>query len=152
QVTSVIAPTHAVRGQSIQVTYTVTNLGSATAADESSWIDEIFLSRDRYLDVNADRYLTFIAHGTGLAAGGSYTITQNVTLPSDLLGPYYVIVITDPPGRFPIGQVFEGDNENNNDTPSDVPVVIDQPPASDLVVTLVSAPAQAKPGEPITVS
>ena len=75
---------------------------------------------------------------------------------SDLSGPYYLFVITDPPTDSAIGQVFEGGmaNEDNNSLFLVPPLVIDPPPPSNLSVTSITlpSPATAKSGDPITVS
>ncbi len=75
-------------------------------------------------------------------------------VPNDLIGPYYLFVVTDPARNLVIGNVFEGNDlrEINNDRPSDVPVVIENPPASDLEVADIAIPPTARAGEPIHVS
>ena len=69
-------------------------------------------------------------HQDGLAAGASYTVTTQVQVPTNLSGPYYLFVITDPPTDSPIGKVFEGGgaNEDNNSLYLAPPLVIDPPP------------------------
>src|SRR5262249_51364 len=152
QVTQVIAPTHGIVGQQIDVSYTVTNAGGPTVSGQEDWNDLIYLSRDRNLDLKADRYLGFIEHKGHLAAGQSYSVDTTVDLPLDLLGPYYGFVITDPPPDKPQGKVFEGTNERNNDRPSDVPLIIDLPPPSDLQVTSVVTPQSGTIGDPATIT
>ena len=65
---------------------------------------------------------------------------------------YYVFVVTDPTRNTSIGQVFELDQETNNDRHSDVPMIIELPPPTDLQVTDIVVPATARSGEPITIS
>lgn len=81
QVSTVTAPEHAMAGQKMLVNYTVINSGGATPSDQGQWYDMVYLSRDRFLDVNQDRYLGYVQHNGGLAAGGSYDASFNVTLP-----------------------------------------------------------------------
>ena len=65
---------------------------------------------------------------------------------------YYVFVVTDPPRNSAIGKVFELDHETNNDRHSDVPMIIELPPPTDLQVTDIVVPANARSGEPISVT
>jgi hypothetical protein len=57
QVTALAAPERAVRGQKFEVSYTVTNNGGATPALQSGWDDLVYLSRDPFLDLAADRFM-----------------------------------------------------------------------------------------------
>ena len=60
-------------GQAFDLSYTVVNTGGAgTPSSESEWDDYFYLSRDKFLDVRADRYLGYVRHTGGLDAGGSY--------------------------------------------------------------------------------
>ncbi|MBS0640889.1 MAG: hypothetical protein JSS43_13510, partial [Proteobacteria bacterium] len=148
----VIAPTHAIRNQTFTVSYTVTNQGGDTPALQSSWDDLVYLSRDPFLDLRADRYVGSFHHDGGLAAGGHYDQVLTLTVPGDLATQaYYVFVITDPARTNATGTVFEA-NERNNDDAADVPMIIDLPPPTDLQVDSIDAPANARAGEPLHVS
>ncbi len=138
---------HVYSGQSFTVTYTVTNEGAgATLARQTSWTDAVYLSRDPILDP-ADTYLGFFQHSGALAAGAGYTNTLTFQTPTGLLGPWYVIVITDPlVGADPRGSVYES-NETNNATATTVPLIIDQPPPADLEVETVPVPGSAMAGQ-----
>ncbi|NLS91835.1 MAG: hypothetical protein GXX96_06600, partial [Planctomycetaceae bacterium] len=149
QVTALVVPPHVTRGQPFELTYTVTNLGGDTPEAQSVWDDLIYLSRDTFLDLRADRYLAASEHEGLLAAGQSYTITLSVEAPGDMTGPYYVVVATDPPRETPLGKIFEHLQERNNDRASQQPVIIDLPPASDLQVSTVSVSGSARPGESV---
>ncbi len=153
QVTVVNAPAHVLRGQSFDISYTVQNAGAGdTPARQSTWTDNVYLSRDQVLDPS-DTYLATYTHTGGLAAGDTYTVDLTVTAPFNLTGPYYVFVITDPPTfANPRGDVFEGNNEDNNDTSSPLPVLFDTPPPADLEVDSVVAPASAKSGDPVEIT
>ena len=105
---------HVFQGQTLNVTYTVTNEGASTPPDEPTWNDLIYFSLGTTLDLEADPYLGMSEHQGGLAAGASYTVTVPVQVPSNLSGPYYLFVITNPPVDSPIGSVFEGANQNND--------------------------------------
>ncbi|MCA9137966.1 MAG: hypothetical protein KDB00_14440, partial [Planctomycetales bacterium] len=151
QTTAINVVNRAFVGQEIDVTYTVTNVGAATPLAQSIWKDLIYLSRDEYLDLQADRYLGAVDYRLGLGAGESYTKTTTVTLPEDLIGPYFVFVVTDPVYLKSGGDVFEGPNERNNSRASDVPLVIELPPSSDLQITSIVAPGSVKAGEPLEI-
>ena len=153
-VSSVTAPQQVTVGQSFTVNYTVTNQGAGDVpADEGSWIDEIFLSRDQNLDVNSDLYLGYIAHNNGpLAAGASYSISANFGTSTSLSGSYYVIVLTDAPqGGLPRGDVLET-SEGNNSTSTSVPLLINYPPPTDLQVDTVDVPTTSNAGQTVTIT
>ena len=152
QVTEVTAPLRADRGQEITVEFTVTNLGGDTVGGQEDWFDLVYLSRDQFLDLSTDVYLGSLKREGGLDAGESYSATRTVSLPSDLLGPYYVFVITDPDRSNVSGDVFEGPNERNNSMTTDVPTIIELPPPTDLQVTDIIVPADVEAGSPATIT
>ena len=145
-------PDHVFTGQTFTVSYTVTNAGAGdTPNDQTTWVDQIWLSRDPILD-DADVYFDELTHTGGLKAGASYTMTDTIKAPQNLIGPWYVFVITDPITPYlHRGNVFEGNNETNNATPTAVPLLIDQPPPSDLQVTAIVIPSSAMSGDPVTI-
>jgi hypothetical protein len=159
QVTSVQAPQHVTAGQSFDLTYTVTNTGTADAPEPSTLgrgrYDYVLLSHDPVVDVESDRVLTdpHLQLG-GLAAGHSYTVTLHAHAPSDLIGSFYVFVATDPPrASAPRGELtFEQDKLNNiGRTPQ--PVIFDAPPAGVLRVDDVEIkPTAAMPGDTVQVT
>jgi len=160
QVTAVTAPQQVTENQTLAVTWTVSNTSPApTLPGQTTWNDLVYLSVDQYLDLNSDIYLGSVSH-TGALAGDAependqYTVSETFQLPRGITGPYYVIVITDPianPTTFPRGMVYE-ENENNNSLPSALPVIINQPPPADLVVTNIQVPATGQTGQPVTVA
>jgi subtilase family serine protease len=150
RVTALTAPERATRGQSFDLTYTVTNLGGPTPFQQRTWGDLIYLSRDAFLDLRADRFLTSVSHTDGLAAGGAYGVTRTLSIPTDMATEaYYVFVVTDPARYTATGDLFEGANERNNDRAGAVPMVIELPPPTDLVVTDILIPTEARVGEPV---
>ena len=97
RVASISIPERTRRGQSFELNYTVRNFGGgATALRQGTWDDLVYLSRDPLLDLRADRFVASFSHDGGLGSASSYTIDENINLPADLIGPYYVIVVTDP--------------------------------------------------------
>ncbi|MBN8490904.1 MAG: LEPR-XLL domain-containing protein, partial [Burkholderiales bacterium] len=152
RVTALSTDLRAVRGQSFDVAYTVSNLGGSTPAEEAAWDDLIYLSRDNFLDTKADRFIGSIRRTGGLQAGASYEVARSFTVPTDLATEaYYVFVVTDPLRYGQKGEVFESD-ERNNARASDVPMVIEQPPPTDLVVSNIVVPPSVRSGQPIQLS
>ncbi|MEX2552838.1 MAG: CARDB domain-containing protein, partial [Actinomycetota bacterium] len=139
-------------GRRFQVDYTVTNTGTNDVPDRQNvWTDYIFLSRDQYLDVNSDHYVGSYRHDGALASGESYSVSRNINVPRGLLGPYYVFVLTDVSGPTrPYGTVYEGNQEGNNASSTDIPMVIYPAPPTDLLVASIDVPADAKVGEEFT--
>lgn len=155
QVAQVTAPVSVIAGQKFDVDYSVLNAGGSTPGGQTSWNDLIYLSRDRFLDVNQDRYLGYLSHSGGLAAGGTYDGHFEITAPGDLEGPYYVFVVTDPARAFgggAYGKVREFGYDQNNATAAAQPMLVETPPPADLKVVDVSVPAQATVGTPVTVT
>jgi len=155
KVASVTAPASVLAGQSFNVSYQVINAGGDTPSDQSSWNDLIYLSKDRFLDINQDRYVGYIGHGGGLSAGGSYGGSLTVTAPRDLEGAYYVFVITDPArawGSGEFGKVREFGKEQNNATAAEQPIIVETPPPADLKVSNVVVPANANVGDDIQIN
>ncbi len=76
------------------MSWTVTNSGKVTALN--NWYDQVYISSDTAFD-NSDIYVTeeLIDAQTPLAARDNYTISQNVALPSRLLGNRYLLFVTD---------------------------------------------------------
>jgi hypothetical protein len=89
-VTTVSGPASGQAGQTASVTWTVSNGGTGDA--QGTWTDNIYLSPDGTL--SGASFLGQVSH-TGLASHGSYTVTQNVTLPSVADGSYRFVVLTD---------------------------------------------------------
>ena len=151
QVTSVTAPAIAPVGQRIDVSYTIENFGGATPPGQSSWNDLIYLSRDGYLDTKADIYLGKVDHSGGLGDSDRYSVDTAVKLPGGLDGSYFVFITTDQARKTVGGKVFEA-NERNNARPSNQPLIIEQPPPTDLQVTTVVVPSLAVTGEEAEIS
>ncbi len=151
-VSSVTAPQHATVAQPFIFSFVVTNAGGDTTPLQGKWTDSVYLSRDTNLDINSDRFIGSFDHAGGLTAGAQYTINGQFRAPSDLVGPYYLFVVTDPLRASGRSAVFEGDHEQNNEKVSAQPIVLDLPPPSDLVVTDIDSPQSALIGETIQVS
>lgn len=142
-VANIDAPAIAKMGQNITVSWTVTNQGQETSS--TPWYDRVYLSSDGILDGVNDIYLANVYVPQPLAGGASYTLSQNLRVPTyiDPNKNWVVIVKTD------AGNEQSETNENNNVTT----VVTDvQTPDVDLAVTNISAPAVAQLGQNLAVS
>src|SRR5439155_1054307 len=80
QVTQVTAPTTALAGRALTVSWTVTNIGQgSTNADY--WSDDLWLSTNAAIGTGGtDIYLGTAQHNNRLAAGGNYTAAATFTL------------------------------------------------------------------------
>ena len=102
-------PTTANFGDTIEVSYTVENLGPNTAG--LPWSDRFFLSTDGVLDTDDIELRTVAATTVPLAAGESYSATVSLELPTDLSldeGNYSILVQADASDQYE-----ESDEANN---------------------------------------
>ncbi|MBE9168127.1 tandem-95 repeat protein [Pleurocapsales cyanobacterium LEGE 06147] len=135
------APTTAALGESIAVSWTVTNSGSQAAS--ANWSDYVYLSDDEYLD-NSDTYITYqyAASNTPLAPGDSYTVNHNISIPNTTeAGSRYLLFVAD---------YYNAQNETDEtDNVTAVPIEIKAP---NLKVTEAIVPEQAYTGSRISIS
>ena len=143
QVTSVNAPGQGFSGQSLILSWTVTNEGPGDTL-ENSWSDTIYLSADNILD-DGDIFLGQQSHRGVLATGQSYQGTGNFALPVGISDDFFIIVQTDAHN-----QVFEHIFDGNNTGFDATPTTINLTPPPDLEVELVDAPAEASRNLTIT--
>ncbi|WP_294533083.1 CARDB domain-containing protein, partial [uncultured Rhodoblastus sp.] len=147
----VTAPTAGVSGQSVAVSWTLTNSGDPTPT-LVHWYDEVYLSTSPTLGGGTTIALGYLDHGAVLASGGTATYTQNFTLPSGISGSYYVIVSADN------GDALNEPSRSGNIADSASPIQISLPPAGDspnstlLSVGAISVPQTASTGQPVSVS
>ncbi len=128
--------------QTISVTYTVENQGTAEA--DADWTDRIYLSSDQNWD-GSDLLIAseFISTQTPLATSGSYDITRDVTIPRNApLGGQYLLFVTDAST-----QQTELDDDNNVRA---VPLSVGAPNL--LFEGTPTSPTTATTGESIPVS
>ncbi len=92
ELTNCLGPDDADAGESIEVNWTVTNVGTLEAT--GSWLDKIYLSDDDA--IGGDLELgSFLRYGP-LADGDSYNRTQQGgPIPANYAGTYWVVVVTD---------------------------------------------------------
>ncbi|MBW4676963.1 MAG: type I secretion C-terminal target domain-containing protein [Desmonostoc geniculatum HA4340-LM1] len=86
------APNTATLGETISVSWTVTKQGTTPAL--GSWNDSVYISKDQYLD-EGDIFVSTRSGGS-LAAGASYTTTQDITVPVwGGTGDVYLLFVAD---------------------------------------------------------
>ncbi|MCC5669251.1 hypothetical protein LC653_36785 [Nostoc sp. CHAB 5784] len=148
KVESVVVPVTANIGQSIDVNWTVSNIGTADVT--VPWRDRIWLSKD-IIKSNDDILLVTPDASTALPliTAGSDNRTVPVKLPMDVAladGSYYILVETD------AFNDFIELNENNNIGVSSQTITLTLPPLPDLEVSNIIIPDKARSGESVDVS
>jgi large repetitive protein len=146
-ISSDIVPSITSFGQTISLSWTVTNQGDARAIDRYNpsnlASDGIYLSSDTKFD-SSDTFIKNISvpGSLPLDPGNSYTMTDTLKLPSSSTGGYrYLLIVADSSDY-----VVEVNNANN------VYAIQTSIPGADLLVGNVSAPLEGKLGETISVS
>ena len=97
RVTDLVVPAAAQTGQTVPVSFTVTNQGSRPSRS-TRWDDAVFLSRDPSLD-ERDLMLASASHSAVLDPGQSYQQTVDVRMPDSIQGTFYLLVYTDTAAR-----------------------------------------------------
>ena len=103
-VDAVVPPTEGWSGQQIDVSWTVRN--ETAYAAEGAWVDKVYLSDDD--QIGGDTYLGELPNPVSLGGGESYTRVGTFTLPEDIDGDYWIVVVTDEEST-----LFEQDEANN---------------------------------------
>lgn len=143
QVTNINVPSNSFAGQTMNVSFTVTNTSPA-ATTATNWTDYVVLSRDLIID-STDRTLGYFSHNGVLASGANYSVTGDVFVPAGLTGEYNVFVVTDRSNN-----VLESNETNNVSLPD--AVILELAPPADLVVETITPLASVIPGESATFS
>ncbi|MCU1267467.1 MAG: Na-Ca exchanger/integrin-beta4 [Acidobacteria bacterium] len=139
RVISVAAPEETFTGGPISVNWRVENHGDRTTlADQSAWVDKIYLSQDQIFNPGVDREIGSKPHSGGLALSEGYNESATFNVPDDIAGPYYVFVVTDADDS-----IYEFSHEDNNsnydrDQPGSPMQIRATPP--DLIVPAIGAP------------
>jgi large repetitive protein len=128
-------------GREIAVTWTETNAGEAIL--NSARKDRIYLSDNAQL--TNPRLLGEFTFSDPLSVGGTVTRQQLVTLPTDKVGDYFIIVQVDSDN-----QIFEAGREQNNLIVGSI--AVNRLPDPDLQVTSIDYPTSAQPNTNQTVS
>jgi RHS repeat-associated protein len=148
QVASVDSPAAGYANQPITINWSATNAGTG-GTEVDRWFDSVYLSKDKYFDPTADKFLGYVEHSGALASGSSYSASLTANLPAGASGPYYAFVVTDANN-----QVFEGTAETNNAKFDPIALQVTLAPPADLIVSNVSVPTAGiigqAPNAPIT--
>src|SRR6185312_2872175 len=130
EASGVSGPTSGVVGQSVQVSWTDLNNGSALAS--APWVDNVYVVSDAQGD---NPFLAGgFTYGGGLAVGGSVALSQQVTLP-DVSGTLYFLVTTNA-----TRSVGEGTGYGNNSAVAAESIVVAPAPLPDLVASNLTPP------------
>ncbi len=127
QVTGVSGPTSGITGQTVQVTWTDKNTGSATAT--GPWVDNVYTATDAQGD--NPTLLGSFTFDANLAAGASAQLIQQVILPPTA-GTDWFMVTTNATQTVP---------EGSDTSVAANSVTIAAAPLPDLVVTSITPPA-----------
>ena len=145
-VSSVNAPTNALGGQPVEISWIVCNQGAA-GTDNPLWFDHVYLSPTTNIANAVADYGEF-ENPSYLAPGDCYEQSTTVTLPIGVGGSYYLIVQADSTGLLTEG------NKSNNIGSTILPINIQLVQPGFLHVASVQvAPAPPTitwPGQPIT--
>ncbi len=149
-VVAVAAPSQALSGQNMSITYTIDNAGQAAITGNSTvWVERIFMSSDEIID-SGDRLLSTVwrdlpADKLPLPEGQSHFVTtQKVMLPVGVEGEFFFFVTVAPVS--PVSNVFQS-NDIAYDTTS---TLVRLTPPPDLVASAISAPSTAIAGHDLT--
>ena len=158
---SATAPNFASLNETIEFTWTVTNVGdteivgsgygsepqinaalSAALSSSNGWYDAIYLSDDQTIDgTDTSLTSTWTGEKLPLGAGESYTFTESITLPNTGIGNRYLILATD------AYNYYQDETDETNNTLV-LPIEITAP---NLVIATATAPTTASLGQTIAV-
>ncbi len=142
-VTSVSAPTTGEEGSTIQVGWTVQNVGSGPAL--GSWQDEVVIQPTGQPNAQFLVLGTF-TNFSGLGAGNSYSRTEAVNLPLHISGLYNVEVIANFDG-----ELFTNGATNNTGV-APQPITVTVTPRPNLEVDAIEAPSSINAGGSFSVT
>ena len=132
-------------GKALTVNWTVTNQGIGDTVI-SSWLDRVYVSSDSVVGNTDDVLLGSFSRNGLLNADKSYSRTELVEIPFNLVGNYNLFVVTDSNNS-----VYEAGAENNNSSTLEQIAITRQTP--DLQVIQISADSQTNlAAEPVTVN
>src|SRR5262249_32310719 len=98
KITNLTVPSGVRSGQTIPVTYTVTNIGNRDTRVDG-WMDRIFLSHDASLADMDTESTPGVGHGRALKPGRSEPVNTQVPLPDSIDGDFHLIVYPDAAAR-----------------------------------------------------
>ena len=130
-VSSVAHPANTFSGNTIPLTWTVSNHGEAMAL--GSWYDAVYLTSDTLLDTDEAWRVGRFQHTGTLLVDSSYSRTEQVTIPIDYMGEYRFFIVTDN-----FDDIYEGFYNENNTGMSEHPLTVTLTPPADLIVSNVT--------------
>ena len=133
-IVSVTGPAQANSGQEIEISWVLTNRGNAYVA--APFREQIYLASSA-TGQGAVLFANIDVNGP-LAPGASALRKQRITLPLNLSGPRWVLVVTDSSN-----DIFEFNREDNNSLISAQPVNVILSPTPNLAVPYVTSPTNA---------
>lgn len=167
-VSDVTAPASVVSGQTINISWKVTNVGPGSTLPESIWYDGVYLALDTLPNVNFHgspnwnpySWSSLTANGrpliigmkqrpTSLSPGQFYTNSASFTLPQSYNFPVYVYVITD--NQHPNWKILQVSVANDTARKA-TPVDITMAPVPDLRVDSVFTNASTFSGSTVNVT
>ncbi|MBL7805281.1 MAG: thrombospondin type 3 repeat-containing protein [Saprospiraceae bacterium] len=140
-VSNVTLPGVSQTGQSIHVTWLVTNTGSAQTLG-NVWRDDLWFSVDSILDAN-DLLVGQNVHTGALGPSANYTGEYTINTPDDLIGEYFLLIKTNA-----TNQLSESSFDNNVAFSSSKTSISLSPP-SDLKIASFHAAGTVHAGQPI---
>ena len=141
-VSEITIPASASNRQQVTIKWKVANNGGSSTAGKA-WTDNIYISKIASFNLDSSILLGGLYHYTEVDAGADYSAQQNVTIPGNLNGNYYIYVFTDASKT-----VFEYTFDNNNVSRSINSIQVFSP---DLIVTDVTTPAGENSGNNISI-
>lgn len=138
-------------GQAVSLSYTTKNAGTTNTL-LVEWTDAVYLSNNTVVD-GADRLLGQWKVNHILQPNASTAYQRTVTIPHDVSGNFYLIVLTDRDNQQ--NDINRGNNHlvlntNVSGQPS-APIVVTQPTPSDLQPLSLTVPATAFAGQAVWV-
>ncbi len=164
EVTSVVAPTSAISGQTITISWTIRNNGPGNTATNAEWQDAVYLTFDTTTNFslnpevlphvwsNSNFPLRALILGsrnnvTALQSGQQYSNSINFTIPLSYSLPLYAYVITNKgyPGIVEVTKI-------NDTARSQNPINITLAPTPDLRVDSMFTPSATFSGSTVNIS
>ncbi|MBA2747004.1 MAG: hypothetical protein H0U44_12325, partial [Flavisolibacter sp.] len=137
-VTQMVSPGTASNNEKIAVQWRVENQGGSST-DGRTWSDRVYLSKATTFKIDSALLVSEIRRYSSLNPEDGYNEQQEIKIPSDINGVYYLYVVADA-GK----EVYEYTYEDNNIRRSDQSISIQSP---DLIVSDINAPSADSSGK-----
>lgn len=142
---AVTSPSVGYQQGSIDISWTVTNNGTAAAMQD--WGDAVYLSYDQVFDRSRDILLGYAGRPATLGVGASYTNTLSVDLKNYPIGQAYIFVVADVTDN-----VFERNGNTGNTALAATPLSILPTLPIDLVVGNITIPSSGVAGTNVSIT